>query len=161
MKEDINYINEILNKCIEAVNISSSGIDIKPYEVDKALALFPKTMMEITRDYHKERLSYQKLLDEFKIWYNEKFVIIKAELEEKKVTKSTKIAVSEYEAELISHYKEQYSEWKRKLRLAEYKKACMKDIADNFQINYGVLKTISQNMISERRSLSWERLSNE
>ena len=151
--EKIEFINSIGN-LIQNGEVSAEALN-------ECLANYFSITRYILTLYESVSLEDDNLKLEYKVWYAEKFLQSKTDLN-KDVTAKTKMAsTTEIEQNVIVSNKSEYIEWQQRLILSEKRKSFYLRIMESWKSNSQQIIQLAQNARTEIFSLKTQDKANE
>jgi len=149
------YIKTTIDEYMEVAQLIQDN-QVTPSSVNLALAKYQELNLKLIAGYQRAKIENANKQNEYQQWYDEKFIkarkTLSAELESKKL----KISVAEIETLTRVENKDEYYKWKTELSISEYKESFMRRLVEQYKKWDSVLLTISSNMRSELKNLTFE-----
>lgn len=163
VKEYLDFVQSIQEKVKSVGNLVSGNEEVTPYAVNRALALYYNTNLELIRVYEEQKVRHLDIQNDFEQWYDEKFEECRAEIMdmyENVGGKTVKPAAKEYDTRVKTKYSAEYNRRKKALDVAESRVSYLRKLFEILKRYDTILTTISYNMRSELKSLSIEKRAN-
>jgi hypothetical protein len=141
---------EIFKKGIHLINDEK---DISPSLLNEALANFTHVNIVINIEYQKIRKKLKNLEVELGLWWDEKFVEVRRELNDPSLAASKWLSKSELESETRSRYKEEYKDLEQKKNNLDAQRSFIQRMTEIWKTHGNILITLSNNMRQEMRSI--------
>ena len=163
VKEYMDFLQSIQEKVKSVGNLVSGNEEVTPFAVNRALALYYNTNLELIRVYEEQKVRHLDIQNDFEQWYDEKFEECRDEIinmYENVGGKSVKPAAKEYDTRVKTKYSAEYNRRKKALDVAESRVNYLRKLFEILKRYDTILTTISYNMRSELKSLSIEKRAN-
>jgi len=163
VKEYMDFVQSIQQKVNSVGSLVSGNEEVTPFAVNRALALYYNTNLELIRMYEEQKVRHLDIQNDFEQWYDEKFEECRDEIMnmyENVGGKSVKPAAKEYDTRVKTKYSAEYNRRKKALDVAESRVSYLRKLFEILKRYDTILTTISYNMRSELKSLSIEKRAN-
>lgn len=153
---DIDIYIEFVNQQIAKFKKNSKLVlfeEISPPLINKALAEYTFVNLTLNSEYQRVKAEYTQLMDEYQEWWDKVFLEAKYKLNPLTLASGKWSSVKEIDATARYDNKEEYKEWRRKLRSLELKIAFYKRLLESWKNHKDILVNIAQNMRTEARAL--------
>jgi DNA-binding phage protein len=159
VEDYIIYAQNTLERYKQVRHLAENN-NITPEQINRALADYMSTLSELIRMYEQIKLEYNNEKEDFQIWFDEKYIQIKEELNPVSLAGTKWSSTKEIESYVRVRYKEEYQERKRALNLLEIKVATLRRVNDAYKNFSMLLNTMSKNMQTELSVLTLENRMN-
>lgn len=161
-KQDyVDYVETQLTVYKNATELIQDGNgEITPSEINKSLGEYSRVQVGLIAEYKRLQAQQQKMQNEFTLWWDEKFVEKRRELNPTSSPASKWLSKYEVESEVRVANKTEYLQRKEALDDMEARVSFLKGLLDAWKRHGDIIVSLSHNMRSELRSLSLEDRSN-
>lgn len=151
----IAFVEEQIKKFRKSVDVIEAG-EISPVLVYHNLAVYSDINLSLNSEYQRYKSEYKRILREFNMWFDERFVKVRREMNDIKLPASKWASKQEIESETRVQNKEEFLTWKDRLDEAEDRMEFFRRLLDQWKAHAYILQTLSDNIRQEMKSLSLE-----
>jgi len=159
IQDYISFVTGAIEKYKKSVNFIYNN-EVNPHTINEALASYSEILFVLTSEYQRKKAEAYELELNFQTWWDEKFTLIRRELNNTDLPASKWVSKQEIESEVRYRNREEYKDWKAQLFGVQSKVSFYRQMLENWKRVDSILVQLSNNMRAEMKSLSTEDRAN-
>jgi len=159
LQEYIQNVNKIITEYKKYTEIINHDV-ITPQMINEGLANYGAILFTLSAEYSRKKAEVFTIEENFKMWWNEKFVSIRREFNDNNLAASKWLSKNELEAETKVRFKTEYMNKNAQVFAIKEELKLYSNLIDIWKKWDNILSQLSYNMRSEMRALSVEDRAN-